>query len=369
MANQRVSALMISSGRPRENDFNRMKSLGPQETSLVDLAVSLRKKKDFDAKKIENNITAAVQAGATDDEIQSVYDSAVRAGLKDKKSKRLGVISKTLQDLRGHYLPETLKVNVGDHDTLLRDTHGEGVPMVLLHALTMDASMWREIYPILSQHGRVIMYDIRGFGAAENAPKTTSIDQLADDLAIVLDRLQIAQADVYGTSYGGAIAQVFTLKYPQRARSIAVLGTPPQGFPILYERASAAEQFGMEHLVPSTIRRWLLEDSIASNGWEVRYARTCVRRVKVSSWANAWRAMAEFNVTNQMNQLKSPALVVGGAQDVSAPPALVKQVAELAPKGQYVELNPGSHMMVMEQAEEVAKTLARFREQVASGNA
>ena len=97
---------------------------------------------------------------------------------------------------RGHGLPSTSILKLTDHAIIVRDTGGLGIPIILLHALSMDGGMYRAVYPSLSRNARVITYDIRGFGYAQDAPLVKDFAQLADDLGTLLDALSIEVADV-----------------------------------------------------------------------------------------------------------------------------------------------------------------------------
>lgn len=186
------------------------------------------------------------------------------------------------------------------------------------------------------------------------------MDQLAGDLKVLLDTLEIRVADVYGVSYGGAIAQAFTIKYPERVRSLGVLASAPKGSPMLLERATKAEELGMDAMVASSLNRWFTATTVAENGWAVRYARSCVRRAKVESWASAWRVMADLDLVAGLPGIRVPGLAVAGAQDVSSPPALLRMIAN-ATGGKYRELAEGTHMMNLEQPDEVLEVLKEFR--------
>ena len=99
----------------------------------------------------------------------------------------------------------------------------------------------------------------------------------------------------------------------------------------------------------------------------VRYARTCVRRIHVAHWAASWRALAAFDVTKELqSSLEVPVLAVGGAQDASTPPAIARLPADLARGGlgKYVEIDPGSHIMVMEQADRLVEILLDWRQEI-----
>ena len=178
------------------------------------------------------------------------------------------------------------------------------------------------------------MYDLRGFGVAQDAPPVQSARQLADDLATLLDRLSIPAADVYGISYGGAVALQFAVEHPLRVRSVAVLGSVLKGSAALEEHALNAERsdVGTEPEVAPCIAAWFFVEAIARDAWEVRYARACIRRACVKQWAATWRAMAEA--------------VANGA---------------------YVEMDPGTHMMPLSQSEALVGILLDFRLAVETG--
>ena len=261
-------------------------------------------------------------------------------------------------------------IQLSDHQTLAWDSHGQGlagksVPMILIHALDMDHRFWREVYPELAKKGRTIAYDIRGHGHARGAPPTTSLDQLADDVRHLMDRLAIPEADVYGASYGGAIAQHVALNMPDRVRSLALIAmfakAPREE---LAERATDAEQHGMEAQVARSIIRWFLPATIAEDPWMVRYARNCVRRARVVEWAAAWRTMSQLDVSTRAGSLDVPVLVLSGKQDLSSTPEMMQSTADVYKRAQFQAIDPGTHMMVMEQAPAVATALTSFRDKI-----
>ena len=366
MAPPRISALTLPSLAEAQNDAHRIKSLDARERTLALLSMAIWQQ---NPSIVKEQVAAALEAGATDDELESIYDCALLTEIADEPKDSLSVLSDHIDASRGHDLPSTRILRLSDHATIVRDTGGPGIPIILLHALSMDGSMYRAMYPSLSKSARVIMYDIRGFGYAQDAPVVKNFAQLADDLGTLLDVLSIETADIFGTSYGGAVAQQFAVQYPKRVRSIAVLASVKQGFPTMLDRATNAEKFGMESMVPPTLMRWLLPENVASNTWAVRYARTCVKRARGEQWAAAWRAMVAFDVAERFSDIEVPVLAVGGKQDVSTPAKMVSQIAEASKRGKYVEIDPGTHMMVIEQPERLVEILQEFRRSVDEGHA
>lgn len=333
-----------------------------------------------------NTIAMLTAIGDTKDQLNVYVEAALRNGatveeILDLLKQSMSFVGapKAVNALRGLWpllsehmtpLPQTYTervVRVDDHDTLIRDTGGPGVPVILIHALSLDGRMWREVMPALAANGtRVIAYDLRGHGYARASPLVRSLEHLCSDLDIILQKLEIPQADVYGASYGGAVAQYYALDYPHRVRSLAVLATAAKAMPVLGTRATRAEQDGMDSLVAESIIRWFLPETIAENSWCVRYARGCVRRARVEDWAAAWRAMAALDCIDRLHELQTPVLSLSGKQDLSSTPPMMRAIVDAckSERAEFQEIDPGTHMMVMEQPGPVANALNAFRRKV-----
>ncbi|KAJ9637068.1 hypothetical protein H2204_004992 [Knufia peltigerae] len=314
-------------------------------------------------------VRGAIQHGATREEIQDVFKHANSFSGAPRSVNAVRATWSLISSL----LPENPLgykehiVRLGDHDTLVRDSSGPGVPIILIHALSMDSRMWREVFlPMAATGSRIIAYDLRGHGYARGAPLTESLEHLCKDLELLLDNMGIEAADIYGASYGGAVAQYFALDYPHRTRSLAVLATAGKAPEVLGTRATRAEQDGMDSLVAESVIRWFLPETIAEDTWCVRYARGCVRRARVEEWAAAWRAMATLDCLDRLKELRIPVLVLSGRQDLSSTTPMMKAIAEACKNtdARFEEVDPGTHMMVMEQPKPVADKLIAFREAV-----
>jgi 3-oxoadipate enol-lactonase len=259
-------------------------------------------------------------------------------------------------------------VRVGDHDTLLRESPGDGVPLLLIHAISLDSRMWLDgVFEQLATHSppsgasrRVIAYDMRGHGRAMAAPLTSSMDQLADDARELLRTLGIDKIDICGVSFGGAVAQAFMFRHPECVRSALLVATLAKGVPILEQRATEAEEHGVAGLRDQFLPHWFTPAAIESDAKYVRYAREMLGKVQVPNWAAAWRAVAVIDYREKLKEVKVPALFVASGVDKSTPPAVMKPMCEAVSGGEYKELTRGLHLFVMEFAEEVAAELKVF---------
>ena len=104
------------------------------------------------------------------------------------------------------------------------DDRGSGAPLVLLHPFPFTRHVWAGLADELAAHRRVITVDARGFGGAPLAAHAALTD-MADDLAALLDRLNIARATLLGMSMGGYTALAFAARHPKRLSALILADT------------------------------------------------------------------------------------------------------------------------------------------------
>ncbi|HEY2411185.1 MAG TPA: alpha/beta fold hydrolase, partial [Pirellulaceae bacterium] len=103
---------------------------------------------------------------------------------------------------------------------------GTGVPLLLAHGFPLDHSMWSGQLDGLSDRCRVIAPDLRGFGASDVVPGVATMQQMADDLAGVLDALAIREPVIFcGLSMGGYVAWQFALRHRTRLAKLILCDT------------------------------------------------------------------------------------------------------------------------------------------------
>lgn len=99
-----------------------------------------------------------------------------------------------------------------DGRTVSTEQHGEGPPLVVLHGITESMRSWDPVLPHLTPHRRVVLVDLPGHGGSDDAERW-GLDDLADDVAAVLDRLDLSAPAVVGHSLGGFVATVLAARH------------------------------------------------------------------------------------------------------------------------------------------------------------
>ena len=132
---------------------------------------------------------------------------------------------------------------------LYYELQGSGDPLVLVHGSWLDAADWRPLVGHLAGSFRVLTYDRRGHSHSEGPGTQGSVDEDGDDLAALLETLDLAPAHVVANSFGGNVALRLAIRRPDLLRSLcchdpplfALLAGDPAGLAIL-ERAGGSLQ-------------------------------------------------------------------------------------------------------------------------------
>ena len=101
------------------------------------------------------------------------------------------------------------------------ELHGSGEPLALVHGAWVDATAWRLVVPGLAENFRVLSYDRRGHSRSERPATQGSFDEDGDDLAALLEALELAPAHVVTNSGGGNIALRLATRRPDLFRSLS----------------------------------------------------------------------------------------------------------------------------------------------------
>ncbi|KQT43061.1 arylesterase [Aureimonas sp. Leaf454] len=116
-------------------------------------------------------------------------------------------------------------VQTADKTELHYTDWGQGRPVVLIHGWPLSSSMWEyQAAPLVEAGFRVVAYDRRGFGKSSQPYSGYDYDTLADDLACVLDHLDLEDAVLVGFSMGGGdVARYMSRHEGQRVGKVALV--------------------------------------------------------------------------------------------------------------------------------------------------
>lgn len=254
-------------------------------------------------------------------------------------------------------------VKIGDCVHHYLDEGGKEKPaLVFANSLGSDLRTWDAVVNLLIERYRIVRYDIRGHGLTDAPRPPYTMDDLARDLAGLLDELQIKDTLVCGLSVGGLIAQRFALMHPDRVRGLVLCDTGARIGTVesWNQRIDLVESGGVESFVAPSMERWFSEAFRRLRAADVRGYTNMLRQTSVDGYLGTCYALRDTDLTLAVRAITKPTLVLCGDQDIATPPELGRALAGAIPGAKFSLITEAAHLSCIEQPEVMAKMLLEF---------
>ena len=257
-------------------------------------------------------------------------------------------------------------IEVGGVRVRLTDA-GTGPVILFVHGFPLNHTMWTDQIEEFQKTHRVIAPDLRGFGGTDGALYSVSMEQFADDLAALLDALEIEHPVTFcGLSMGGYVAWQFVQRHPARVSRLIVCDTraaadSPDAAANRLKMADIVLKDGPEPVAWAMMPKLFAQCTSERCPKAIGSVREMVMTSNPVAIAAAHRGMAvRPDVTSILPTLRIPTLVICGEHDAISPVAEMKAFAELIPAAEFVVIQNAGHMAPMEQPHSVNCAIRRF---------
>jgi pimeloyl-ACP methyl ester carboxylesterase len=248
---------------------------------------------------------------------------------------------------------KTLAIN---NSSLVFHDSGRGQPLLLVHGFPFDHRMWQGQIDSLSDRCRVIVPDLRGFGGSGVNDGVVTMEQMADDLASLLDELAIREPVVFcGLSMGGYIAFEFWRKHAAKLKALILCDTRAEAdkSEVAASRLVMADRVlreGPQSLVDSMLPKVFSPQTYLNQPQIVAEMEVVMLHTDPRGIAAATRGMAQRrNFTNELKSILCPTKVIVGADDALTPPTEMQALAAAIPNAQFQIIPQAGHMSPLEQ--------------------
>ncbi|NUT77795.1 alpha/beta fold hydrolase [Pseudomonas sp. C1C7] len=238
--------------------------------------------------------------------------------------------------------------------------------VVLLHGLGGDAGFWANEQQALARHFRVLALDMRGSGRSAACSGPLSIEDLAADVVTVLDAAGVESAHVVGFSMGGLVAQALAVTFPQRVSRLVLAATfattNVQARHFLKAVASVYRNDASARLMYDLIVPWLFSLPFLSDERAapfLSYPEDGADDQSREDWLCLLDADLAFDGRDRLASIRTPTLVLAGADDALAPPSDAEQLAR-GIEGAVLRVIPGGHLFNIESADAFERELLGF---------
>jgi len=254
---------------------------------------------------------------------------------------------------------------------LFYEIHGAGPPLVLVMGIGYDSSLWTlQQVPALSTRFTLILLDNRDSGRSSRADHPYSIADMADDVAGLLDALDLGRTHLLGLSMGSMIGIEFALRHGQRLDRLVLAGPAAAPARSVIDPISVwswvkandpdGEMFAAQQFT------WLFSTAFLRNQEAVQNTAALLSSnpnpVGTEAYARQARAYLQFDATDRLDAVNAPTMVVVGEQDLLTPPWIAREVADEI-RGARFEVVTGagsSHVLMLERPDDFNTLVTDF---------
>lgn len=228
-------------------------------------------------------------------------------------------------------------------------------PLVLIHAFPTDKRLWQPQVDALQPYFKVIVLDLKGFGSARSTDgQAVTMNQYAEQVKHLLDKLHIKKAIIGGESMGGYVALAFLKNYPQYVQGLVLSDTQAiaDSEEAKVKREASAQQVmkdGTAELIRGFMPKAL---SPAASSVTRAYLQKMVDAQSATGIASALRGMgAREDTSAVLKETSVPVLILTGDQDTLISPQQSANMHALARNSKLVIINNAGHLSSLEQPE------------------
>ena len=244
---------------------------------------------------------------------------------------------------------------------------GTGAPVLLLPGWAMSSDLWGTVMLRLDEAGlRAVSYDRRGHGRSDD-PGPMDYDALADDLADVMEALDLRACTVVAHSgAGGEVVRAITRHGASRIGRVILVGatlpapmrsaTNPHGLPPEAFAAGARQlRDDLDGWIDENAQPFAPQASRRTIAWLAAMVQGCSRRAIV----DFQHAISHADFRAELARVDVPLTIIQGDLDVSAPPALCgERVLALKPDAEYLPYAGVAHGPMVTHALRLADDIA-----------
>lgn len=244
-----------------------------------------------------------------------------------------------------------------DNLNIYYEITGKGSPLLLIHGLGSSTRDWEKQVVFLSQHFKVITFDVRGHGKTEKPPGPYSVSLFAKDTADLIQALAISPVHAAGISMGGMIAFQLGIDRPELVKKLSIINSGPELIlktfaerAVFFQRKLIVRLMGMKYMGRILAQRLLPEPCQKQS-----------RQTLIKRWAEndkkaymaSLNAIIGWSVADKISNIQCPVHIIASDMDYTsisykksymkklqdAKITIIKNSRHLSPADQPVQIN------------------------------
>lgn len=246
--------------------------------------------------------------------------------------------------------------------------------IALVHGLGLTRATWDRHIPHLAEHYRILNYDLYGHGDSTSPPRQPDLSLFAEQLAELMDELEIARSAIVGFSLGGMINRRFAMNYPTRVWALGILNSPHErgveAQKLVEERAARSDEGGPGATLDATIERWCTPEFIRDHADVISRIRSWVLANDPAIYAQCRHVLAHgvLELIRPVVPVTVPSLVMTCAHDSGSTPAMSHAIASEIEGAETIIVPKLQHMGLVEAPMLFAEPVRNFLDNIIANN-
>jgi 3-oxoadipate enol-lactonase len=256
---------------------------------------------------------------------------------------------------------------------------GQGETIIFVHGAFADGGVWEPQWQHFSLEYRVVRYDLRGHGrTGASRMEHYSMATFAEDLAALLDVLEIDTPIICGLSWGGSVAQAYAVRYPGRIKALILAGSMaaidltftdkllchvlvPGWLMSIIIRSMSVENFTRFSFKLARLtmgKYWLSRDEHAR-----QYLEQCMYQMDGDEYLKIWEAMYGFHLL-PLEHIRCPTLILNGEFESRNTFQHSKEILRRIPAAEAKMIPEAQHGMNLEEPQFFNKLVEQFLQSI-----
>lgn len=249
---------------------------------------------------------------------------------------------------------------------------GRGKPLIFLHGWLGSYRIWRDSLIQFSRHYRTYTIDFWGFGDSgereqgiEQGQEIYRVENFVDMVAEFMERLGIRSAPLVGHSMGGTTSLRFALKYPEKAESVTIIGSPVNGeslAPLL--KMAGRPVFAHAVFAFFGLFRWFMRvyysKRISRHPEFPAVMDADLQQLSLQSFLWSINNLRALNLVNDVHAIQVPVLGMYGDRDIIVDPDEWQTLLKGLSTAKIARFAEAGHFIMLDEPEQFHQVLSEF---------
>ena len=233
--------------------------------------------------------------------------------------------------------------------------------VVFVHGTGMDHTVWLLPARFFAHHQyNVLAVDLPEHGQSSGPPALT-IEEMSDEVIFAMDAARIETASLVGHSMGSLVTLALAARYPDRVRSLSLIGT---AVPMAVHKSLLNNAAQNDHAAIDMLTYWGYSKAAQLGGnenpgiWMVGATMRLLEKAKTNVIYNDLRACEQYtDGRNHAEKIQCPTLFILGKKDIMTPSEIGKEMAQIITNSRIELLKGTGHSLMSEQPNDVLDAL------------